>query len=251
MTEYTIKSTLSDWSDDDLKNLSFLLGVKDKNPTISHIAEQIKWLYYSKRSADIQKVAKNASRFIKSRITDEQYNPVKADDLYQVPLYSDLVKKCAEKLKIRDEDADLEALSIYISEAIIVRAMSKMQHTERHHLILEKLNTNEMLEQAGIKDNSGPASETTFALLGAANSAGVGLHVSSTIALGFVTHAMGITLPFTTYTGLTSTIGFVIGPAGWLTTGLWTFLKITGSDWQKLIRAVLYISSINSRHAIP
>lgn len=70
--------------------------------------------------------------------------------------------------------------------------------------------------------------------------------MASTTALGFITHAVGMSLPFAAYTTLTSTIAFIIGPAGWLGIGLWGFISLTGADWKKLIPAVLYIAHVNS-----
>jgi hypothetical protein len=43
-------------------------------------------------------------------------------------------------------------------------------------------------------------------------------------------NTIGITLPFAVYTGLTSTIAFVIGPVGWLTAGFWGGCVVLGRD---------------------
>ncbi|HVA50960.1 MAG TPA: hypothetical protein VNH11_31760 [Pirellulales bacterium] len=87
----------------------------------------------------------------------------------------------------------------------------------------------------------------TLALLGAAQASGFSVYVASTTALGFLTHAVGITLPFAVYTGMTSTIAFIIGPAGWLAAGLWGAWKLTQAEWKKLIPALVYIIAVNSR----
>jgi hypothetical protein len=60
---------------------------------------------------------------------------------------------------------------------------------------------------------------TTTAVLGAAQASGGAVYIASTTALGFLTHGVGITLPFAVYTGVTSTIAFVIVPVGWLAAG--------------------------------
>ena len=93
-------------------------------------------------------------------------------------------------------------------------------------------------------DLKGPA--TTFALLGAAQASGFGIYLASTTALGFLTHAVGVTLPFTIYTGMTSTIAFLIGPAGWLGAGLWGTWKLTEPEWKKLVPALVCIVATNS-----
>ncbi len=82
----------------------------------------------------------------------------------------------------------------------------------------------EPLELAKLKDPTGSALKaplTTVAALGLAQASGFGVYLASTTSLGFVTHAVGITLPFAMYTGLSSTIAFLIGPAGWLGVSAW------------------------------
>ncbi len=83
--------------------------------------------------------------------------------------------------------------------------------------------------------------------LGAANALGFGLYTSATTALGFVTHAVGISLPFTAYTGLSATIAVAIGPPGWLVAGLYAFWKLTSADWKALTPAIIYL--IQAREA--
>ncbi len=90
---------------------------------------------------------------------------------------------------------------------------------------------------------------TTTAVLGAAQASGGAVYIASTTALGFLTHGVGITLPFAVYTGLTSTIAFVIGPVGWLAAGGWAFWKFTGPEWKKLTTAIVYITSRNMQGA--
>ncbi|MCH2160095.1 MAG: hypothetical protein MK096_15100 [Oleiphilaceae bacterium] len=83
--------------------------------------------------------------------------------------------------------------------------------------------------------------------LGLANAAGFGLYTSATTALGFAMHAVGVTLPFATYTGLSSTIAFVIGPARWLAAGAWAIWGVTGPEWKKIVPALLYVISTEER----
>ena len=79
---------------------------------------------------------------------------------------------------------------------------------------------------------------------------GFGVYLAATTALGFTTSAIGITLPFAAYTGLSSTIAFVIGPAGWLAAGLWGAWKVTQAEWKKLVPVVLYIASTRARYRL-
>lgn len=92
---------------------------------------------------------------------------------------------------------------------------------------------------------SGPM--TSAAMMGAAQASGFGVYLASTTALGFLTHAVGVTLPFAFYTGLSSSIAFVIGPAGWLSLAAWSSWKLMQPEWKKIIKGLIYIIARNSR----
>lgn len=95
---------------------------------------------------------------------------------------------------------------------------------------------------------AGPA--TTFAMLGVAQASGFGVYLAASTALGFMTHAVGVTLPFAVYTGMSSTIAFVIGPAGWLAAGAWGFWKLSQPRWKRIIPGLMYIIAVNARHRL-
>jgi uncharacterized protein YaaW (UPF0174 family) len=122
-----------------------------------------------------------------------------------------------------------------------------MKPRERQTFFEQQIEVPEIAREARIKGTSLAKPVTTFGLLGLAQVSGFGVYAASTTALGFVTHAIGITLPFASYTGMTSTLAVLIGPVGWLTAGLWGVWKITEPSWKILIPALIYIISTNSR----
>jgi uncharacterized protein YaaW (UPF0174 family) len=84
-------------------------------------------------------------------------------------------------------------------------------------------------------------------ILGVASTGGFSTYVAASTALGFVTQIVGVTLPFAAYTGLSSTIAFTLGPAGWLGAGAWALWNLTDTDWKKLTPALIYLSTLRNQ----
>lgn len=247
-----ILERIDGWSTEDLSNLASILGVDNFGGSPEEISLAFKWLYYSKSRAALKTGTKNIVESINVSVFKGS-RKVKAsvDDVYSLPSYDELLLHACKQLKIEvDNNADIDRLEIYLSEGVIVNALEKMKPAERHTFFSESLDAAALFEDTGFHDKSIKGPMRATAILAASNAAGFGLYTSATTALGFATHAVGITLPFAAYTGLTSSIAFVIGPAGWLAAGFWAFMRLTGSEWKKLLPAILYIISINSYQAL-
>lgn len=80
-----------------------------------------------------------------------------------------------------------------------------------------------------------------------ANLSGFGLYLASSTALGAVTSAIGVTLPFAVYTGMSSTLAVLIGPVGWVALGTWVVHKLGKSDPNKVIAGTLLVANIRQR----
>lgn len=57
---------------------------------------------------------------------------------------------------------------------------------------------------------------TTIGTLASANFAGFGLYVMASTVVGGITSAIGLTLPFAVYTGMSSVLSVITGPIGWI-----------------------------------
>lgn len=246
----SVKEVIQNWNEKDLANLAALLGLEKNSSGIDNIENRVKWLFHSKTRAKIQSGTQNFLKKVSSSISKSQYTPSNENELTFMPSYKDLVYGAAKKLKVYEEDAKLNKLEIYISQAIIVSALNNMRPAQREDFFSRDIDAKAVFEDADSLKNNINGPMTSSALLGVAGASGFGLYAASTTALGFVTHAVGITLPFAVYTGLTSSIAFVIGPAGWLAISFWGFLKLTKTEWDKLIPALLYIMAVNSHRAL-
>ncbi len=232
----TLAEALTGWNQDQLSNLGAILQLKQDRPAIEEICVHIKWLYHSKTRAKINS--------LKNRITRD--GVADRESVYPLPLYSDLILALARKLKLNTKNSSVDDLELDISYAIIVEALQKMTQSQRRVFFSNTINLGEIFENVDIPspDLRGPV--TTLAALGIAHGSSMSLYLASTTALGFVTHAVGIALPLAIYSGIGSTIAFIIGPTGWLAVGGWAFLRMTGPEWKKLIPAIMYIIATNS-----
>lgn len=80
-----------------------------------------------------------------------------------------------------------------------------------------------------------------------ANLSGFGLYLASSTALGAITSAIGIALPFAVYTGMSSTLAVLIGPVGWFALGTWVVHKLGKADPNKVIAGTLLIANVRQR----
>ena len=245
----SLAEVLRDWRSEDLGNLCSILGI---SPTreLGPIETQIMWLYHSKTIAEVESAARKTVGWVLSKVSASEQGEVKRDELREVPSYDELLIGACKHLSAYEEGGTIAEREAFLSQAIIIAALQRMKPRERMKFFEQQINASAMVRDAKIGGTTLTGPATTFALLGAAQASGFGVYVASTTALGFLTHAVGITLPFAVYTGMTSTIAFLIGPAGWLTAGLWGAWKLTQPEWKKLVPALVYIIAVNSSRGL-
>jgi hypothetical protein len=241
-----VRDQLEGWKESDLANLMAILEGDSEQASIENIEHRIKWLYNSRSRANVQKHSRNLASKVKDKVFRKNSIRAEIEDIYSMPSYRQLIDGAAKKMKAFEKDADIGQLEVFVSHAVIIRALSKMKPKQRVAFFESELDSQQLFGEVKGIDAKMVGPKSAAVMLGLAQASGFGVYAASTTALGFMTHAAGIALPFAVYTGLTSTIAFVIGPAGWLSVGAWAFLNATGADWKKLIPAILYISSVNS-----
>jgi uncharacterized protein YaaW (UPF0174 family) len=237
----TIVESLAGWKDSDLKNLASLLEVKGPvdAPTI---AQSFKWLFHSRVGAETEAARKNAVSRLRSSA-----ERTTADSLRSTPSFDELLDGACKHLKAYEKDASTAEKEIFLSHAVIVEALQAMKPRERVRFFETRVDAETVAGEVRVKGQNFSGPMTTAAMLGAAHASGFGVYLASTTALGFVTHAAGITLPFIFYSGMSSGIAFVIGPAGWLSVGAWGAWKLMQPEWKKIVRGMIYIIAFNAR----
>jgi uncharacterized protein YaaW (UPF0174 family) len=170
--------------------------------------------------------------------------------LREDPTYDELLNGACKHLKAWAENSTEQEKETYLAHAVIIIALQAMKPKERAQFLSAMVDARHIAPYGKVPGNSFAGPMTTFALLGVAQASGFGVYVASTTALGLLTHAVGITLPFAMFAGMTSTIAFLIGPFGWLSTISWGAWKATEPNWKLIIPALIYIIARNSREAI-
>ncbi len=76
---------------------------------------------------------------------------------------------------------------------------------------------------------------------------GFQIYLIATTAVGALTGALGITLPFVIYTGITRAIGIALGPIGWVFLGVTVLFQLNRTNWSRLVPGVVYVSYIRHK----
>jgi uncharacterized protein YaaW (UPF0174 family) len=80
-----------------------------------------------------------------------------------------------------------------------------------------------------------------------ARMSGFGVYLLASTVLGTLTKALGITLPFAVYMGMSQTIAFILGPVGWVALAGSILFTLNQPNWNRLSLAVVYVSML--RHS--
>jgi hypothetical protein len=216
--------------------------------------DELFWAYNSRAFAESKRTSAQAIKgihdvlpdFVKNRLS--QPSSVGAAHNYTKSLtYEFLLREACGKSDIKDahcEPANL--LEIYLFEAIIARMLVAMNAKQRHEFLTKRVQLDVMAAEFPSSGWSGPV--TTLAALSAAQVSGFGVYMGATTALGLASHAVGVTLPFAVYTGMTSTIAFLIGPIGFLATVGWLAHVFTSPEWARIIRGLLHIIAMRAKY---
>ncbi len=81
----------------------------------------------------------------------------------------------------------------------------------------------------------------------AAKMSGFGVYLLASTVIGSLTSALGITLPFAVYMGVSQTLAFILGPLGWVALAGSVLFSLNQPNWNRLGLSVLYISTL--RHS--
>jgi uncharacterized protein YaaW (UPF0174 family) len=85
-------------------------------------------------------------------------------------------------------------------------------------------------------------------VMAVAKMSGFGVYLLASTVLGGLTNALGITLPFAIYVGMSQTIAFILGPVGWAALAGGILFTLNQPNWNRLTLAVVYISML--RHSV-
>lgn len=190
---------------------------------------------------EILKLDKKNKLEIVYAISENSKNLLNYFDEDQYISYKEILIKVAKKLKIENEfyTANISKIEIDIVQTLYNKQINKLniKDKEKLELALKKEFSNTNLETSG----------KALTALTAANLSGFSLYIMSSTILSFTSGILGITLPFAAYTGLSSTISFIIGPYGWAALGIYTAWNLTNANYNKIIPIIIYINNLKLR----
>lgn len=97
------------------------------------------------------------------------------------------------------------------------------------------------------RDNDDPCLENLLlsgSVMTVAKMSGFGVYLLASTVLGGLTNALGITLPFAIYMGMSQTIALVLGPVGWAALAGGILFTLNQPNWNRLTLAVVYVSML-------
>jgi uncharacterized protein YaaW (UPF0174 family) len=76
---------------------------------------------------------------------------------------------------------------------------------------------------------------------------GFQIYLFATSAVGALTGALGIVLPFAFYTAITGGLSIVLGPIGWAVLGVFALFNLNQANWSRLLPGIIYVSYIRHK----
>ncbi|WP_334189411.1 hypothetical protein [Noviherbaspirillum sp.] len=158
--------------------------------------------------------------------------------------YLEILQSVAKHLEINlpvDENNDA-AIEQRICQKVMTGVLAKMDDSQRAAFIAA-------IDKEYGRNSSFIGTGGVAATLAAGKLGGFSTYMLASSGLAAVSGAAGLTLPFAAYTGLSTALGTVLGPAGWISLGLFALLKSRGPSYDKLIAAILYIAMLRNEPA--
>lgn len=161
------------------------------------------------------------------------------------PGYREIVEHIAQHLHVSySKYTFISDLEIKISQKVLETVWEKMTPKQREEMEAELKKAAQQYDKTGSLVTSG----SIFATLTAAKLSGFGIYLLSSTALGALTGAMGIALPFAVYMAMSMAIKTIIGPVGWIGATLLALWQSGESNKERLIPAIVYICMLRSKY---
>ncbi len=247
----TLEDILSKFTEEQRANLSTIMEGREVKvaPSVDELHDRIKWMYFSKLRKGADTAWRKAVNTVSNIVSDKgDVVRVPSDSDYVLPSYGDLIREAAKSLKVHEPDENIETNMENIAHAVILTTLQKMKPADRRKqfgLFAEPINEG---HGWNIRDKRADGPLTAFGVFGAINATGFGVYLASTTAVGMITSAMGVTLPFAFYTGMTSALSVALGPVGFLAGTAYFATKMTSAEWNKIVPAMCFINAVLAMH---
>ena len=153
--------------------------------------------------------------------------------------YLEVVQDVASHLKVNfNKSTDVPAIEDGIMRKLLTDAFDKMGEEERR-AVLAELNVSSL---------SGLGASATAAALGGAKLAGFATYKIALIVANAVAKAiLGTGLSLATNVAVTRAVGVMLGPVGWVITGLWTIADFASPAYRVTVPCVVQVAYIRQK----
>jgi len=154
--------------------------------------------------------------------------------------YEEVVRDVATKLGAKNlpKSGTASELERHAVGAAMEQMLEKATPDERR-AILAELAKNQSTSSNGLMTATGG--------LVLANLSGFGLYLAASSSLAAITSAVGLTLPFAVYSGMSTVLATVTGPIGWAALALVAIVKFGGAEYKKTVPGVIAVASSRAR----
>ncbi len=160
------------------------------------------------------------------------------------PAYKEIVCDVASKLSASyNSKSDIETIENAIIGKILEKALDKMTDDDKR----------ELLKEMGDKRSAsltGPA--LTSAIMLAFRAGGfLSYQILVIVANAIAKTVLGSGLKFATNAALTKWASILVGPVGWVITGIWTAIDIAGPAYRVTIPAAVFVAMLRRKYDSP
>lgn len=136
-------------------------------------------------------------------------------------------------------DLETQEIETAVVAKLFQNILEQLSPEQRQKLLMEMQRDSDDPHLEGLLVSGG--------VMTAAKMSGFGVYLLASTVLGGLTHALGITLPFAVYIGMSQTIAFILGPVGWAALAGGILFTLNQPNWNRLTLAVVYVSML--RHS--
>ncbi len=132
------------------------------------------------------------------------------------------------------------------TQEIEAAVVAKLFHTMFEQLSPEQQQKVVMEMQ---RESDDPRSEALLlggGAIAAAKMSGFGVYLMASTVLGGLTNALGLTLPFAVYMGMSQAISLMLGPVGWAALAGGVVWTLNQPNWERLALGVVYVSLLRN-----
>jgi uncharacterized protein YaaW (UPF0174 family) len=154
--------------------------------------------------------------------------------------YEDMAGETAKGLDVAVSKTDtVEDVERKIIEAVLERIRRDLGDEKLRQLADSMAAT----DIPGLKGEDFRSVLLTGGAIGGAQLSGFGVYMAATTALSAISGALGITLPFALYAGVSSAISVLIGPVGWIGLGGAVVYKFGKPSQRRVLGVVLAVAA--------